>query len=67
MTEMTLRGRIVSMFGSLKQFAEAVGWSRRKVSYIVSKRQEPTAAEIETMCEALRVELPEEFRVLFLK
>ena len=61
-----LRGRIVTMFGTIGKFAEAIGWSRRKVSDIVNKKQDPTASEIVKMADLLKVEWPEDFRVLFL-
>jgi plasmid maintenance system antidote protein VapI len=61
-----LRGRIVAMFGTIGKFAEAIGWSRRKVSSIVNKKQEATASDIEKMADLLQIELPEDFRVLFL-
>jgi plasmid maintenance system antidote protein VapI len=61
-----LRGRIVAMFGTIGKFAEAIGWSRRKVSDIVNKKQEATASDIEKMAGLLQIELPEDFRVLFL-
>ena len=66
MNEMTLRGRIISMYETLGKFALAIGWSRRKVSSIVNGHQEATASDIETMATALKVELPVEFRTLFL-
>ena len=62
-----LRGRIIGMYRTLGQFADAIGWSRRKVSYIVSGRQEATASDIEQMSEVLNVQVPEEFKALFLK
>ena len=61
-----LRGRIVAMFGTIGKFAEAIGWSRRKVSDIVNKKQEATASDIEKMAGLLQIELPEDFRALFL-
>jgi len=61
-----LRGRIVAMFGTIGKFAEAIGWSRRKVSNIVNKKQEATASDIEKMAEILQITLPDEFRILFL-
>lgn len=67
MNKLTLRGMVLSMFGSIGKFAKALGWSRRKASYIVSGKQEPTAADIEAMCSVLEVEVPEEFRILFLQ
>ena len=66
MNNLALRGRILGMYKTLGGFAEAIGWSRRKVSYIVSGRQEATAKDIEQMCDALNVEVPEDFRLLFL-
>lgn len=66
MGEMTLRGRIISMYNTLGNFAKAIGWSRRKVSSIVNGHQEATASDIETMATALKVELPAEFKILFL-
>ena len=54
------------MFGTIGKFAEAIGWSRRKVSNIVNKKQEATASDIEKMAEILQITLPDEFRILFL-
>lgn len=62
---MKLRGKIVEMYGSIAKFAECIGWSARKVSYIVNGKQEPTGKEIEMMASALKVEIPEDLRVLF--
>ena len=61
-----LRGRIIAMFGTIGKFATAIGWSRRKASSIVNKRQEATASDIVQMANVLQVELPEDFRILFL-
>ena len=61
-----LRGRIVAMFGTIGKFAEAIGWSRRKVSDIVNRKQEATASDILKMANLLQVELPDDFRILFL-
>ena len=66
MEEMTLRGRIISMYRTLGAFAKEMGWSRRKVSSIVNGKQEATASDIEKMAVALNVQLPAEFRILFL-
>lgn len=60
-----LRGRIISMYRSLLNFARAIGWSSRKTYDIVNGKQEPTAKDIEDMCRALRVEIPEDMRELF--
>ncbi len=61
-----LRARIVTTFGTIGNFAEAIGWSRRKVSDIANKKQEATASDIVEMANLLKIELPDEFRVLFL-
>ena len=61
-----LRGKIISIYGTIGRFAKEVNWSRRKTSAIVNGRQEATASDIETMASALHVELPEDFRLLFL-
>ena len=60
-----LRGRIVSMYRTVLAFANELGWSSRKIYDIVNGKQEPTAKEIEEMCGALRVEIPEDMKQLF--
>lgn len=66
MKNQTLRGRVITVFGSIGKFASTIGWSRRKASYIINGQQEATAKDIEIMAKALNVELPEDFRSLFL-
>lgn len=61
----TLRGRIITMYGTIDEFAKAMKWSHRKASYIINGKQEPTGKEIESMAAALRVEIPDELRSLF--
>ena len=63
---LNLRGRIISVYGTIGKFALALNWSRRKASDIVNGNQEATASDIEQMANALNVELPEDFRLLFL-
>ena len=65
MEENNLRGRIVSMYTSVLNFAKAVQWSSRKTYDIVNGKQEPTAKDIEVMCSALNVQIPEDMRALF--
>ncbi|MBR0159797.1 MAG: helix-turn-helix transcriptional regulator [Oscillospiraceae bacterium] len=65
MANMTLRGVIVSKYGSLDAFGKDVGWSHRKVSYIVNGKQEPTASEIELMADKLEIEVSDLFRQIF--
>ena len=61
----TLRGRVIGMYHSILKFAEAVHWSSRKAYDIVNGKQQPTGKDIETMCDALRIEIPEEMKRLF--
>ena len=65
MAENVLRGRIISMYHSIVQFAGAVNWSTRKAYDIVNGKQEPTGKDIEVMCSALNVQIPDEMRALF--
>lgn len=65
MSKLTLRGVIISKYGNLDSFAKDVGWSHRKVSYIVNGKQEPTASEIELMADKLEIEVPDLFRQIF--
>ena len=60
-----LRGRIISMYRTVLNFGKALHWSTRKTYDIVNGKQEPTAKDIEAMCVALGVEIPEEMRILF--
>ena len=65
MEEMTLRGRIISMYHTLKNFSKVLNWSSRKVYDIVNGKQVPDAKDIEAMCDALNVQIPAEMRILF--
>ena len=65
MEENNLRGRIIGMYRTIVNFAKAVHWSSRKAYDIVNGRQDPTAKDIETMCEALNVQIPAEMKALF--
>ena len=65
MAENDLRIRIISMYHSVLRFAKAVKWSSRKAYDIVNGKQEPTAMDIEVMCNALNVEIPDDMRALF--
>lgn len=66
MSENNLRGRVIAMYRSVQKFAKVIGWSNRKAYAIVGGTQEPTAKDIQKMCDVLNVELPEDFRLLFL-
>lgn len=60
-----LRGRIVSMYRTVKNFAREIKWSNRKAYDIVNGKQEPTGKDIEAMCNVLHVQIPEDMRDLF--
>lgn len=60
-----LRGEIITVFGSVRKFAKAIEWSERKAYAIVCGNQEPTAKDIEKMCDLLNVEIPAEMKALF--
>ena len=60
-----LRGAIITVFGSVRAFAKVIGWSNRKAYAIVCGRQEPTARDIEQMCDLLNIEIPAEMKALF--
>lgn len=65
MSENKLRGRIVSMYRTVLNFAKVMQWSTRKAYDIVNLKQEPTGKDIEAMCAALKVEIPEDMKELF--
>ena len=67
MQENNLKGRIIAMYHTVRNFAHVMAWSERKTYAIVNGLQEPTAHEIDKMCTALNVEVPEDFRILFLR
>lgn len=51
----TLRGAVVSKFGTIQKFAEAVGWSQSRTLRILNKKQNPTDADIDRMANALEI------------
>ena len=63
--ENNLRGRIIGMYKTLLNFSKVMNWSSRKTYDIVNGKQEPTAKDIEDMCDALNVNIPEDMRLLF--
>lgn len=65
MEEMTLRGRIISMYHTINAFSKKMQWSSRKAYDIVNGKQEPSAKDIEAMCAALNVQIPAEMKALF--
>lgn len=65
MEELNLRGRIISMYHTIRNFGQAIGWSSRKTYDIVNGKQCPSAKDIEVMCDALNVVIPSEMKALF--
>lgn len=65
MGENNLRGRIIAMYHTVLNFAHVLHWSSRKTYDIVNGKQDPTGKDIEAMCAALNVEIPEEMKALF--
>lgn len=65
MPEYNLRGCIISKYHSMVQFAKSVNWSTRKTYDIVNGKQDMTAKDIETICDALEIEIPAQFKRLF--
>lgn len=65
MPENALRGRIIAKYHTVQNFAASLGWSNRKAYDIVNGKQEATAKDIEVMCAALDVLIPEEMKALF--
>ena len=65
--EITLKGLVISKYGSAGKFAQALGWSGRKGRDIVSGRQHPTAKDMEEMADVLGIQSPEAFCAVFFK
>lgn len=65
MPENNLRGRIISMYHSVLNFSRVMHWSARRTYDIVNGKQEITAKDIDEMCVALNVQIPEDMKNLF--
>ena len=65
MPENNLRGRFISMYHSIRRFADVIHWSSRKAYDIVNGKQEMTSKDIDDMCSVLNVEIPDDMRLLF--
>lgn len=46
MTEITIRGMVLSKYKTIGAFADRIGWSRNKASRIINQKQEPDILEI---------------------
>lgn len=53
--ENSLRGAVLAQFPSIKAFADAMNWSRKKGSRIVNRKQHPTVKDMEKMAVLLKV------------
>ena len=51
-----LRGRVIEMFGTIGNFADAIKWSGRKASYVTTGRQALTVKEAEKCAEVLNID-----------
>ena len=60
-----LRGKVIEEFGSVSKFANAIGWSNRKASYITIGRQELTAQETEECAKMLNIDNARDFMRIF--
>ena len=63
--EISLKGVVVSKYGSVSKLAREISWSERKARDIINGRQQPTAKEMEQMAAALDVTTASEFMRLF--
>ena len=61
-----LRGLVVSRYGSISKFSRSIGWSGAKTYRLVTGVQEPNAAEIAVLAEALAITDPKELVELFI-
>lgn len=60
-----LRGKVVEEFGTVCKFAEAMGWSARKASYVTAGRQELTVKEVEECAKVLNIDNARDFMRIF--
>ena len=61
-----MRGAVLSRFHSITDFAEAMGWDRKKASRIVNRVQKPSADDMEQMAERLGIHDADSFVRIFL-
>ena len=65
MTGITLKGLVVSRFGSAANMARVIGWSDTKACDITSGRRVPRAEDMETLTEALGINNADDFVTIF--
>lgn len=61
-----IRGMIVTKFGSISKFADALGWAPNRVSRILRKKQSVTNKDIKQMADALEIKEPSDVVTIFL-
>ena len=60
-----LRGKIVEEYHTIAAFSDAIGWSRRKGSYVATGRQCMTVNEVARCAEMLNINKAEDFMRIF--
>ena len=60
-----LRGRVIEMFGTVGDFANAMNWSARKASYVTTGRQTLKVEEAEQCAEVLDINNIDDFMRIF--
>ena len=63
--ENKIRGKVLSVFKSIAEFAQAAGWSYAKALRIVSGKQNPDTEDVRQMCEVLNITDPEQVASVF--
>lgn len=63
--EVTMKGAVISKYGSAGKFADHVGWSGRKARDIISGRQMPTPNDMIIISDAIGINTPSEFCHIF--
>lgn len=64
--KMTLKSKVLSVFGETARFAEAMGWPESKALAIISGSREPDNAQMTAMALCLGITDSEEFMDIFL-
>lgn len=65
MTEITIRGMVLSKYKTIGAFADRIGWSKNKASRIINQKQEPDILEMKQLADCLDIHTPEDFMGTF--
>lgn len=57
MRENEFRGAVYSRFSDATAFADKLGWSRQKVSYIMNGKRVPRLSDIQEMASAMNMDV----------